>query len=559
VIGATYAGPAFNEWPYALITIGTQTRLVLRNDGAAFPNVNPNDIAYAALSYDGNFSAIATATTATVEANHRSVQKDWRVALNKSASWFLLVYRQQDHLNQSLGVYGGVERFTSPDTGLYASRLTTVKTGGTPSALSGLALAGSSAVRLDADSSTTSPLDPNQYRDEAVAFAIQSEMQPLTGVQSHLDRIGVLFVKVDDGNPAWNDARNTPLGGHSFDGLKIIQVENGASALTLRPAQGGATVADLPFNYLTQGNQGLELDEELDEGLASRAAALDAGLSGALMVYFMKPTTAEAQVSGIYQLPTPSNVRLFATNFDGSSATLPTPKLISSSGGDGEKQVLGFLSPLTRGISTAAVNGLYHYVLLIEDRSWASGFLGGGALVSVRYNKAVPERGDTAVPSVTDAAAFTPALTLGPTQADFKAGDSISFPVGYGMGDAGIALYFIQFGEIYYTENAAETGSWWKDDLGLPAPTLLSHEGFPGMPNSFVQEAILGGTDFFGAQAFGNTRLERFTGLVGTTSVDCMRWNNLNKALAFYAKDDGGWDPENDGTGFHRLFCRIRD
>ena len=179
--------------------------------------------------------------------------------------------------------------------------------------------------------------------------------------------------------------------------------------------------------------------------------------------------------------------------------------------------------------------------------------------MSVRYNKAVAERGDTTVPAVTDASAFTPSTTLGPTQADFKAGDSVSFPVGYGMGESSIALYFVQFGEIYYTENPVVTGSWWKDELELPAPTILSHEGFPGMPNLFIQEALLGGSDFFAAETSGNTIIEEFTGLVGTTSMDCMRWNTLNKALTFYGKDDGGMDPENDGTGFHRLFCRIRD
>ena len=157
---------------------------------------------------------------------------------------------------------------------------------------------------------------------------------------------------------------------------------------------------------------------------------------------------------------------------------------------------------------------------------------------------------------------FTPSVTASdyvPAQVDFRDGDSISFPVGFGAHNADIGVYFTQFGEIYYNEYSAGSGTWWTDPSGLPAPTLLSHEGFPGIPNGFISEVFAGGSDLFLAEVFGPAVIQSFTATVGTTQVDMLRYDNLHKGLAFYAKDDGGVDPEGDGTGFNRLFCRIRD
>jgi len=79
------------------------------------------------------------------------------------------------------------------------------------------------------------------------------------------------------------------------------------------------------------------------------------------------------------------------------------------------------------------------------------------------------------------------------------------------------------------------------------------------MPNSFIGLITGQETAMFGARVFANRIVQDLTSTVVTPSVDFRRWDNRNKALVFYAKDDGGWDPENDGTGFNRLFCRIRN
>jgi hypothetical protein len=262
-------------------------------------------------------------------------------------------------------------------------------------------------------------------------------------------------------------------------------------------------------------------------------------------------------------------VRLFAANFNGTTS-LTTRQLSSdaydaSLGGDNhaKAQVLGVMFPMTRGISTSAPCGRYHMILWIEDRSASANFLGGGALMTLRYNKAVAEAGATASKLVSADDAFTPSITASdgwPLPVDFVDGDSISFPVGFGADQASFGLYFTQFGEIYYNEYSFGSGKWWVDGYGAPAPTLVSNEGFPNMPNAIIQQFSGGnGTGMFGVQVFGNYMLQEFTATIGGASVNVRRVDTLHKALVIYAKDDGGWDPEDDGTGFNRLFCRIRN
>jgi hypothetical protein len=450
-----------------------------------------------------------------------------------------------------------------------------VKAGGVLQALttSGVALVGTDSVRLDADSPTDDPNATSRYRNDAVAFVVQREVDPLFALQSDPDRINVAWVKVDDDNPAANDARNT-VDTTSHDVLRIVQVEDG-TFLNLHPGQGGDTVAQVPFNWITATNVGWRLKRDSDppngpgkKSLEEVIQVMDAGVNGDAVVYYFAPKAAEIEMNGIFQLPTPPGVRFFAANFDGSAVTNPTQ--ISTDtydaglGGDdhAKNQVLAFVAPTTRGVGAGSVNGRYHMVLWVEDRSWSSGFLGGGALMSVRYNKAVPEAGDTSAQAVNGAEAFSPDVALAtgwPAQADFAAGDVVSFPVGVGFDQGNVALYFTQFGEIYYNEFSEGSGSWWQDASGLPAPTLVSNEGFPGSPSAFTQALTGEQSDFFGASAFGNAIIQEFTGQVAGSPMTCRRYDSRARALFFYAKDDGGWDAENDGTGYHRLFCRIHD
>jgi|GEM_PF-7031288 len=560
LVGTGYLGPVLDEKTFCLVTVGSDTRLVVQAGGAGpsttafmtyIPAGTPNYL-------DEDFSSVVTDQTVAMEHWGRSVKNDWRIVLNKSAEWFLILYRQQDAKDQALGTFTGtgnrVVNYT-PDIGLYASRLATTRAGGTPQALSGQALVGTDAVRLDDDSPTEDPTASNQVREDAVAFLPQHEMDPPIAVQSDLDRISVLFVTIDDNNTGFNEARNTTTS-TSQDLLKIVQVENGASSLALHPSQGGAQVAQYPFNHLTSGKAGAGMDESLDEFVA----ALDAGVDGDVVVYYKKPTASEITVGGISRLPSPPDVRIFAANFGGGSLTT---QQISSPGGTGEKQALGFMPPITRGFSAQAASGRHHLMIWIEDPASGTGdFVGGGALMSLRYHKAVPEDGDTTANLVNADGSFTPSVTASgyaPLQIDFQAGDTISFPLGAGFDQGDVGVYFTQFGEIYYNEYSESSGSWWTDDTGLPAPTLLSHEGFPGVPGTFVREFFQGDSDLFLGEVFGNYILEDFTGTIGGTQLACLRYDNLHKALVFYAKDDGGWDAENDGTGYNRLFCRIRD
>jgi hypothetical protein len=325
-------------------------------------------------------------------------------------------------------------------------------------------------------------------------------------------------------------------------------------------------VARVPFNFFTEGASGTtpEGDDFLD-----KTAAHDAGVDGDVVLYYLKPKAPEAQIAGVFVSPVPAGVRLFAANFTGGGTLterqVSTDTYDATLGDDdhAKAQVLGFLPPPTRGIAGNAVCGLYHMLLWIEDRAQSASFLGGGALMSLRYNKAHAEAGATASRLVSDADAFTPSITgTGwPVQADFMAGDSVSFPVGFGFDQTVCGLYFTQFGEIYYTEYNPASGLWWQDASGLPAPTLLSNEGFPGMPNAFLQAVTGEDTAMFGIGVFGNYILQEFPGTVGpaATPITVRRYDSMHKALIFYAKDDGGWDSENDGTGFNRLFCRIRE
>ncbi|MHC5078001.1 MAG: hypothetical protein ACYTHN_03215 [Planctomycetota bacterium] len=550
LIGNLGGGPVFDEFPVTLLTVGGATRIAFRNPNPA-NNTGVGGLAYRTLNsinlpYDQDFPSSVTDDSAEVEDGRRSVLDDWRIVLNSSTEYFLILYRQQDRSNQSLGTFGSptaVVMSHLPDIGLYASRLTTVLAGNTPQPLSGLAEVGLNAVRLDADTSTTDPTSGNYYREDAVAFQAQREIDPLFHVQSDPTRISVLYLTILDDNSNWDDARNTPSGDHSFDMIRVVQVENTASGLSLHPAAGGVEVARYPFNYFTVDNAGTVHD---NEDFYEAAAVMDAGANGDAMVYYIKPTEADVQIVGIYVPATPAGQRLFAANFTGSSSV--TERQISTTTSDPSKaQALGFLAPITRGISAVNPNGLHHMILWIEDRTQSANFIGGGALMSLRYNK----QDDTFTPSITG--------TGWPVQADFAAGDSLSFPVGYGMDQTTMALYFTQFGEIYYTEYYASVGRWWEDAYGLPAPTLVSNEGFPGMPNAFMRAFSGQDTAMFGANVFGNYFVQEFTATVGASNVTVRRYDSMRKALVFYAKDDGGWDPENDGTGYNRLFCRIRE
>jgi hypothetical protein len=570
-IGTSNNGPVFDEFSAALLTVGGvggDTRIVFRLGGAVSgaPAYTTRHPFGAAFPYDEDFSAGLTDQGATVEDNYRSVQDDWRVVLNSSSEFFVILYRQQDPQNQSIGTYGGVVRREAGDVGLWASRLSTTLAGDTPAALAGQALVGSFAERLDSDTSTVNPTAANQYREDAVAFQVQSDMDPRFSIQSDRDRITVVFLTIEDDNPAVHDARNTLTGDHSYDLVHVVQVENGAAALTLRPQTGGIEVARYPFGFFTADdnpftaeNPGIVL--EPDQDFYDSVRAVDAGLTGDVVIYYLRPTAPEIQIGGVFTQPNPAGVRLFAANFDGSlTSPLPSTQISTDAGTNyAQAQALLFVTPITRRLSTAAPFGRDHLIMWVEDRGSSSGFLGGGALMTTRYNKALPSA--SAAKAVTDADAFTPAQTVGPIQADFDAGDSISFPIGngFGMHQGDVSLYFTQFGEIYYNEYSSSTGKWWVDGVGLPAPTLLSNEGFPGMPNHFLAAITGQHTDMFGAQVFSNYIVQDLTSTAVTPTVDFRRYDNRTKALVFYAKDDGGWDTENDGTGFNRLFCRIRN
>jgi hypothetical protein len=392
-------------------------------------------------------------------------------------------------------------------------------------------------------------------------------MDPHYRIQSDKDIVNILFLTIDDQNPAINDARNTISGDHSQDIIKVVQVQDGASALTLNPAQGGVEVAQYPFGFFTADNDpdvtspenpGTVLEGE--ENFYDRVFASDAGVNGDAVIYYVQPTAAEIRIGGVYTLPQPAGTRLFAANFTGAASTLTSTQISTDTGSNlAQAQVLGLLDPMTRGITTTSALGKYHLIMWLEDRGSSAGFISGGALMSTRYNKAILESSPSGSVLVTTGTAFKPALTDGPVQADFDSGDSLSFPVGWGLQAGSMDLYFTQFGEIYYSEYSEETGKWWTDESGLPDPTLVSNEGFPGMPNSFIQAITGQDTGMFGVQVNGNYIVQEFTATINGSSVTVRRFDNRSKALVLYAKDDGGWDPENDGTGFNRLFCRIRD
>jgi hypothetical protein len=583
-IGTTTAstdGPTFDfgvaPIPYRLVTVGTETRLcrMYPNAGSGQPVYETLDLGPTYL--DRDFVAAATDQPATIEAWHRSVQNDWQVVLNKSSAYFYAFFRQQDATNQSIGLYGTptpLVRYEGADVGLYVSRLTATGAGGTPAALGGQALVGANALRLDDNTTTThtnattkDPTAASQFRNDVMAFKVQQELgnRPIS-IQSDLDRISVVWVTVDDDNPAGNDARNTNTGSptQSFEVLRAARVLNGAT-LTAEPS-GGAEIGRLSFGFYAEDQAGTVADNDFQD-----VQILDAGIAGDCVIYFPDNTAGDVQVGStpVYQPDYPADMRLFAANFNGTSTV--TTKQISTSAASGTSELLFLWGVVTRGISQGAVNGQAHMILWMEARYGGGPTVGGGgmamgsggAIRTLAYNKAVPEQGDTAAVLVNASGAFTPDVTSAtadwPFHVDFDAGDALSFPVGMGFRGMDVGAYFLQFGEVYYNRYTDATQSWYTDPSGLPAPTLVSNDTFGGLTMSFMT-IFTGGTDMFAVSVDGNYMVEEFTPATGTfQGITCKRYDNLGKALVFWAKDDGAYDSEGDGTGFNRLLARIHE
>ncbi len=560
-IGTTGGGPPFDNTgssDWRLISIGGEERLADVRSG-----VGANAPAYithngsSSVYYDRDFTTSVTDQDVTFEAIHRGVQQDWRVVLNKSSEFFMVFFRQQDATNQSFGLYGGAVRYTAGDVGLYASRITATPAGQAPAALAGLV--GDDAERLDTDTSTTDPTAASQFRNDVVAFNVQGETGSPFIIQSDLDSVGVVWLTIDDDNPASNDARNTytTSSTHSFDVVRAARVLNGTTALTVQPA-GGAQIGTFPFGWMTDGNDGTGVDSD---GPFKNFTMLDAGVNGDCVIYYTRPEAPdvlEGSPNPVYRPDSPADVRLFAANFNGT--TTVTTQRISTQALPGEKEVVFAPMPMTRGVSPSSASGRAHLILFIEARgSGGTSGASGGAMRALKYTKAVPENGDTSAVLVSSAGAFLPSpLTTDPFMVDFDSGDSISFPAGFGAKGTDIAVYFTQFGEVWYNRYVDSSGSFYKNDYGQPAPLLVSNDGYPGMP-SFYTMALSGESDFFGILADGNYMLSTFTSTIDGKVVTSRSMDNMDKALIFWGKDDGGCDPEGDGTGFHRLLARIHE